>query len=61
MLLAEMIAQVAENAGIPVERQIPYGVTRNIMEATKQGIVDVYPEYNGTSLIFLGQAPVQRR
>lgn len=57
MLLAEMIAQVAENEGIPVERQIPYGVTQKIMEATKQGIIDIYPEYNGTSLIFLGQAP----
>jgi len=27
------------------------------MEATKQGALDVYPEYNGTALIFLGQAP----
>ena len=27
------------------------------MEATKQGVIDVYPEYNGTGLIFLGQAP----
>ena len=57
MLLAEMVAQVAENEGIAVERQIPYGVTRKLMEATKQGIIDIYPEYNGTSLIFLGQAP----
>ncbi|MCP3976130.1 MAG: hypothetical protein GY720_16740, partial [bacterium] len=27
------------------------------MEAVKQGVIDVYPEYNGTSLTFLGQAP----
>ena len=26
------------------------------MEATKQDVIDVYPEYNGTGLIFLGQA-----
>ena len=57
MILAEMIAQLAENEGIAVERHIPFGTTAQIMEATKQGIVDVYPEYNGTGLSFLGQAP----
>ena len=57
MILAEMIAQLAENEGIAVERQIPFGTTRQVMEATKQGVIDVYPEYNGTALIFLGQAP----
>lgn len=57
MILAEMIAQLAENEGIVVERHIPFGTTAQIMEATKQGVVDLYPEYNGTGLIFLGQAP----
>ena len=57
MILAEMIAQLAENEGIAVERHIPFGSTAQIMEATKQGILDVYPEYNGTGLVFLGQAP----
>ena len=57
MILAEMIAQLAENEGINVERNIPYGTTQQILEATKQDIIDVYPEYNGTGLIFLGQAP----
>ena len=57
MILAEMIAQLAENAGIAVERHIPFGTTDQVMEATKQGVIDVYPEYNGTGLIFLGQAP----
>ena len=57
MILAEMIAQLAENEGIAVERHIPFGATAQVMEATKQGIIDVYPEYNGTGLIFLGQAP----
>jgi glycine betaine/choline ABC-type transport system substrate-binding protein len=57
MILAEMIAQMAENAGIPVERSIPFGLTPKIMEALKQDVLDVYPEYNGTSLTFLGQAP----
>jgi glycine betaine/choline ABC-type transport system substrate-binding protein len=57
MILAEMIAQMAENEGIPVERSIPFGLTPKIMEAVKQNVLDVYPEYNGTSLTFLGQAP----
>jgi glycine betaine/choline ABC-type transport system substrate-binding protein/TRAP-type uncharacterized transport system substrate-binding protein len=57
MILAEMIAQMAENAGISVERSIPFGLTPKIMEAVKQNVLDVYPEYNGTSLTFLGQAP----
>lgn len=57
MILAEMMAQLAENEGIKVERHIPYGNTQEIMEATKQDALDVYPEYNGTGLIFLGQAP----
>jgi osmoprotectant transport system substrate-binding protein len=57
MILAEMIAQLAEAEGIPVERSIPFGTTQKIMEAVKQDVLDVYPEYNGTSLIFLGQAP----
>jgi len=57
MILAEMIAQMAEAQGIPVERSIPFGLTAKIMEAVKQDVLDVYPEYNGTSLTFLGQAP----
>ena len=57
LILAEMIAQMAENEGIPVERSIPFGLTSKVMEALKQDVLDVYPEYNGTSLTFLGQAP----
>ena len=57
IILAEMVAQAAENEGITVERNLSFGPTQTIMEATKQGIIDLYPEYNGTSLIFLGQAP----
>ena len=56
-VLAEMIAQLAENEGIDVSRSMSFGFTSTMMEAAKQGIVDVYPEYNGTSLTFLGQAP----
>jgi glycine betaine/choline ABC-type transport system substrate-binding protein len=58
MIHAEMIAQLAENEGIKVERNIPFGDTMEVMEATKQNVLDIYPEYNGTGLIFLGQAPI---
>ncbi len=57
LILSEMIAQMAENEGIAVERSMPFGRTRKVMEAVKQDVLDVYPEYNGTSLIYLGQAP----
>lgn len=58
MILAEMMAKLAEQEGIKVERRIPYGDTASILEATKQGAIDLYPEYNGTGLVYLGQAPV---
>ncbi len=57
LILAEMIAQLAENEGIAVQRSLPFGPTRRVMEAVKQDALDVYPEYNGTSLSHLGQAP----
>ena len=57
MILGEMIAQLAEAEGVEVERRIPLGDTAEAMEAVKRDIVDVYPEYNGTSLTWLGQAP----
>lgn len=58
MILAEMMAQLAENEGLEVERNIPFGNTQKNIEAAKQNILDIYPEYNGTGLIFLGQAPL---
>lgn len=57
VILAEMIAQLAENEGIDVQRNMSFGFTSTMMEAAKQGVIDIYPEYNGTSLTFLGQAP----
>ena len=37
MILAEMVAQTAENAGISVERNIRYGTTQKMMEADQAG------------------------
>ncbi len=58
MLLSEMMALMAENEGITVQRAIPYGSAANTFEGLKQGKIDLYPEYNGTGLVFLGQAPL---
>jgi glycine betaine/choline ABC-type transport system substrate-binding protein len=58
MLLAEMTAQLLQLEGIPVQRSIPLGSTFENFESLKQGIIDLYPEYNGTGLILLGQTPI---
>jgi glycine betaine/choline ABC-type transport system substrate-binding protein len=58
LILGELIAQVAESRGIAVDREIPYGGTFDNIEALKRGDIDVYPEYNGTGLILLGQPPI---
>jgi glycine betaine/choline ABC-type transport system substrate-binding protein len=58
LILGEIIAEVAESAGIRVDRAIPYGGTFENIEALKRGDIDVYPEYNGTGLVLLGQPPI---
>lgn len=57
-LMGEMMARMAEQAGITVQRAIPYGASAVTFEALKQGKLDVYPEYNGTGLVYIGQAPL---
>ncbi|MEM7224957.1 MAG: glycine betaine ABC transporter substrate-binding protein [Pseudomonadota bacterium] len=57
-LLAELMALMAESEGIVVQRAIPYGSAAVTFEGLKQDKLDVYPEYNGTGLVFLGQAPL---
>ena len=57
-ILAEMMAQIAENEGIPVRRSIPYGDTFTNMEGLRRGNLDLYAEYNGTGLVLLGQPPI---
>jgi osmoprotectant transport system permease protein len=57
ILLAEMIAQVAEEQGIPVERKIPLGRSFDCLRALEEGDLDVYPEYTGTYLALEGAMP----
>lgn len=58
MLLAEMMARMAEEDGLTVQRAIPYGSSAETFEALKQDKIDLYPEYNGTGLVYLGQPPM---
>ncbi|MCG6942985.1 MAG: hypothetical protein LJE69_17265 [Thiohalocapsa sp.] len=53
-ILAEMMALLAENAGVRVERAIPYGDNRKSLEAIQRGVIDAYPEYDGTLLSMSG-------
>ena len=50
-LLAEMFAQVLEDAGLPVDRRPGLGATEIAFGALRGGAIDVYPEYTGTGLL----------
>ncbi|MEO8564318.1 MAG: glycine betaine ABC transporter substrate-binding protein [bacterium] len=50
-ILAEMFAQLLEARGIPVDRKPGLGSTEILVQALRQGAVDVYPEYTGTGLL----------
>ncbi|WP_208354001.1 glycine betaine ABC transporter substrate-binding protein [Pseudaestuariivita rosea] len=54
-ILSEMIAALAEDSGIAVTRRTNLGSTLVNLEALKRGEIDIYPEYNGTGLVMLGQ------
>ncbi|MDU9005586.1 glycine betaine ABC transporter substrate-binding protein [Sedimentitalea todarodis] len=57
-ILAEMILALAEEQGVPTSGIVDYPTTPAIMAAIKEGSVDIYPEYNGTGLVMLGQNPI---
>ena len=57
-ILAEMMAALAEHQGIPVTRRIGLGDTLVNLEALRSGEIDLYPEYNGTGLVMVGQPPL---
>jgi glycine betaine/choline ABC-type transport system substrate-binding protein len=50
-LLAEMFAQVLEDAGFAVDRRPGLGATEIAFGALRTGAIDVYPEYTGTGLL----------
>lgn len=55
-LLAEILAQRLENQGLTVERRLDLGNTAVVFESLRHDTVDVYPEYSGTAVEFLGVA-----
>jgi osmoprotectant transport system substrate-binding protein/osmoprotectant transport system permease protein len=50
VLLGELAAQLARDAGARVEHRSELGGTRVLWEALRRGDVDLYPEYTGTLL-----------
>lgn len=56
-ILAEMMAAVARENGVKVAGVVDYPSTQAILEALKRGDIDVYPDYNGTGLVMVGQNP----
>lgn len=53
-IVAELVAELAEAAGIPVQRRIGLGGSRLTLEALKRGEIDLYPEHTGAGLALLG-------
>src|SRR6185436_8367644 len=51
-LLGNMILQVLEHAGLPVENKIQLGPTKIVRTAITSGEVDIYPEYTGNAGFF---------
>ena len=51
-LLGNMIVQVLEHAGLPVENKLQLGPTKIVRTALTSGEVDIYPEYTGNAGFF---------
>ena len=59
-IVAEMYAQLLENAGFTVERKLNLGGTPIAHEAIMNGDIDLYPEYTSTGLLtMLKLDPIQ--
>lgn len=56
-LLGEIYAQVLENEGFPVERNLNVGNREVYAAALEGGQLDLVPEYVGTALAFKGGTP----
>lgn len=58
VLIGEMYAQVLENAGATVQRQLNISTREVLVDQVKDGRLSVVPEYNGNLLDFLApEAP----
>jgi glycine betaine/choline ABC-type transport system substrate-binding protein len=59
VLINEMMAQLLEDAGYEVERQLNLGGTAVVHEALVNGEVDTYVEYTGTGLVTILDIPLE--
>jgi glycine betaine/choline ABC-type transport system substrate-binding protein len=57
-ILANMFAILAREKGMTVAGPIEYPTTQSVLEALKAGDIDIYPDYNGTGLVMVGQNPL---
>lgn len=59
-IVAELYAQLLENAGFKVERKLNLGGTPIAQTAITKGEIDLYPEYTSTGLLtVLKEQPIQ--
>jgi len=58
LILGEILAQLLESEGIPVERRFNLQGTLVCFEALRRGDLDLYPEYTGTGLVAMLHADV---
>jgi osmoprotectant transport system substrate-binding protein len=56
-IVAEMYIQCLEAAGVGVDTQLNIGSREIVLPALESGDIDLYPEYVGTVLTFLGGEP----
>jgi osmoprotectant transport system substrate-binding protein len=51
-LLGNIIVQILQHAGLPVENRVSLGPTKIVRTAILSGSVDIYPEYTGNAGFF---------
>ena len=56
-IVAEMYVQCLEAAGVSVDSKLSIGSREIVLPALESGDIDLYPEYVGTVLTFLGGTP----
>jgi glycine betaine/choline ABC-type transport system substrate-binding protein len=57
-IIAEMVAQLLEAEGVPVDRVVEFPDGVSPFTAIQEGVVDTYVEYTGTALLALGEPPL---
>lgn len=57
-ILGEMVALLAEDGGVKVDRVVPFPADIAPLRGLIDGTIDIYVEYTGTALLELGQAPL---